>query len=70
MFPLIVFSIFLTLEGSQFKAFALIYLGYEFDRLDGIVARRRNETSELGRQLDSLSDLVPAPQLNYEVKND
>ncbi|KIN05457.1 hypothetical protein OIDMADRAFT_63413, partial [Oidiodendron maius Zn] len=36
----------------------LIFLGYEFDRFDGIVARWRNECYDLGKQLDSLSDLV------------
>jgi len=39
-------------------SFILIYLGFEFDRFDGMVARRRKETSELGKELDSLSDSV------------
>lgn len=46
------------MEQHFTTAYVLIYVGYEFDRLDGKVARWRNETSELGKQLDSLSDLV------------
>ncbi|KAF2010801.1 CDP-diacylglycerol-serine O-phosphatidyltransferase, partial [Aaosphaeria arxii CBS 175.79] len=35
-----------------------IYLSYEFDRLDGLVAVWRDECSEMGKQLDSLPDLI------------
>jgi len=36
----------------------LVYLGMLFDMLDGTAARRLNQTSELGAQLDSLCDAI------------
>lgn len=36
----------------------LIAIAALFDRLDGAAARRFNATSELGKQLDSLSDII------------
>lgn len=53
-----VLAIFYSLQGHFVITHFLIFLGYEFDRFDGIVARWRDECSELGKQLDSLSDLV------------
>ncbi|PGH16017.1 CDP-diacylglycerol-serine O-phosphatidyltransferase [Helicocarpus griseus UAMH5409] len=53
-----VLAIFSSTHQSFVTAHALIFLGYEFDRFDGIIARWRNETSEMGKQLDSLSDLI------------
>jgi len=39
-------------------ACALLPLAFAFDVLDGKVARARNEHSALGRELDSLSDVI------------
>jgi len=39
-------------------AAALIFFGMIFDALDGRVARMTRQTSELGEQLDSMSDMV------------
>ena len=39
-------------------AAGLIVLGACMDVLDGLVARWMNQTSELGKQLDSLADMV------------
>lgn len=39
-------------------AYVLIFVGYELDCFDGKVARWRNECSDLGKELDSFSDLV------------
>jgi CDP-diacylglycerol--serine O-phosphatidyltransferase len=39
-------------------AAALIFLGMVFDALDGRVARMTRQTSELGEQLDSMSDMT------------
>ena len=57
----LVLSIFCSMQQYFVTAHVLIFLGYEFDRFDGIVARWRNECSDLGKQLDSLSDLVRFP---------
>ncbi|KAL7782542.1 CDP-diacylglycerol--serine O-phosphatidyltransferase [Trichoderma afarasin] len=53
-----VLAVFCAMRQSFFMAHLLIFLGYEFDRFDGIVARYRNECSEMGKQLDSFCDLV------------
>ncbi|KAK1149555.1 hypothetical protein N8T08_005104 [Aspergillus melleus] len=53
-----VLAIFASTHQSFITAHILIFLGYEFDRFDGMIARWRNETSEMGKQLDSFSDLV------------
>ncbi|KAH6980287.1 hypothetical protein EDB82DRAFT_510498 [Fusarium venenatum] len=53
-----VLAIFCAINKSFLLAHFLIFLGYEFDRFDGIVARARNECSEMGKQLDSFCDLV------------
>lgn len=53
----------------------LLILAAITDKLDGYVARRYNMTSEFGKQLDSLSDLISfgiAPlflSLNFGLKN-
>lgn len=39
-------------------AAGLIVLGASFDVLDGLIARAMNQQSELGKQLDSLADMV------------
>ncbi|KAI9041399.1 CDP-diacylglycerol-serine O-phosphatidyltransferase [Aspergillus affinis] len=53
-----VLAIFASTHQLFITAHILIFLGYEFDRFDGMIARWRNETSEMGKQLDSFSDLV------------
>lgn len=53
--PYLVLAIFTSTHQSFITAHALIFLGYEFDRFDGMIARWRNETSEMGKQLDSFS---------------
>ncbi len=51
-------SIFASI-GFEFKTAALfILLGIFFDTFDGIVARITNSTSEFGKELDSLCDIV------------
>lgn len=39
-------------------ACCLIYVGVLFDCLDGLLARRLNAVTEMGRQLDSFADLI------------
>ncbi|GKT90225.1 phosphatidylserine synthase [Colletotrichum tofieldiae] len=51
-------SMFCSIHQRFVAAYVFIFLGYEFDRFDGMVARWRNECSEWGKELDSLSDLV------------
>lgn len=46
------------LQGSIWYGFLFIALAALFDRFDGMVARKMKIESELGKQLDSLSDLV------------
>ncbi|MCF8239133.1 MAG: CDP-alcohol phosphatidyltransferase family protein [Saprospiraceae bacterium] len=50
------FSAILTLDVRL--AAGLIVLGAGFDVLDGLVARAMKQQSELGKQLDSLADMV------------
>jgi len=45
-------------EGNFNYAAWLIYIAAIFDALDGMVARLTNSSSELGVELDSLSDIV------------
>ena len=52
------FSIVATLEGRYECAVWCIILAMIADGMDGRVARYLNETSELGKELDSLCDLV------------
>ena len=51
-------SVFLTISGNYFWAALMIFVAIVFDFLDGQVARKLNITSELGAQLDSLSDAI------------
>ncbi|MFH1668902.1 MAG: CDP-diacylglycerol--serine O-phosphatidyltransferase [Candidatus Woesearchaeota archaeon] len=53
-----VLSIFLALSGQFSLAAAFIILAVVFDGLDGTVARHLKMTSALGKELDSLCDLV------------
>lgn len=51
-------SIINTSERKYFYAAWLIIIAAIFDLLDGLVARLTNSSSELGVELDSLSDIV------------
>jgi len=51
-------SIITASQGKFTLAGLLIIAGAVFDRLDGHVARKYQLTSEMGKQLDSLSDLI------------
>ena len=51
-------SILFCFSGKLDFAVYAIFLGAMFDFADGFVARRFNLTSDLGKQLDSLSDLI------------
>jgi CDP-diacylglycerol--serine O-phosphatidyltransferase len=51
-------SIITASLGNFTLAGLLILVGAVFDRLDGHVARKYQLTSEMGKQLDSLSDLI------------
>ena len=53
-----VFAILLTLMGRIDIAPFLIFLGAIFDFLDGFIARKLNQAGELGKQLDSLADMI------------
>ncbi|MBT8378097.1 MAG: CDP-diacylglycerol--serine O-phosphatidyltransferase [Ignavibacteria bacterium] len=51
-------SILSASEGNFNYAAWLIFVAGLFDALDGLVARLTNSTSELGIELDSLSDII------------
>lgn len=51
-------SIINASQGQFFYAASLILIAAIFDALDGLVARLTHSSSELGVELDSLSDLV------------
>ncbi len=51
-------SIYLTSTGNMTMAAWLILLGAGFDFLDGLVARALGVAGELGKQLDSLADVI------------
>ena len=53
-----VISVILSFSGQLDLAVYAIFIGAFFDFCDGFVARKLNLMSELGKQLDSLSDLV------------
>ncbi len=53
-----VLSVILTFEGLITEAAYLIVLASVFDFFDGMTARLLNAYSELGKQLDSLADLI------------
>lgn len=52
------FAIIFVLQDEFYNALLFICLAAVFDRFDGIVARKLNITSDLGKQLDSLCDLI------------
>ena len=51
-------SLILTFEGNYVFASLFIFIAAVFDFLDGNAARILNAHSELGKQLDSLADMV------------
>lgn len=51
-------SILSTSDGNYNYAAWLIFIAAIFDALDGLVARLTNSSSELGVELDSLSDII------------
>lgn len=56
------FAIYLLLTNHLKYSVALAFLAFVLDTLDGYAARRLKKVSELGRQLDSMIDLI-----NYSV---
>lgn len=53
-----IFSIFFSIVGNPTLAAYMIFIAAIFDFLDGFAARKLNAYSELGKQLDSLADLI------------
>ena len=53
-----IFAILFTLMGRIDIAPFLIFLGALFDFFDGFIARKLNQAGELGKQLDSLADMI------------
>lgn len=53
-----IMAILLSLLEDWYAAAALVLGAALFDSLDGRIARRLNVSSEFGKQLDSLADLV------------
>jgi len=51
-------SIKLIIEGLWYEVVVLIIAAMILDYLDGMVARKLNAVTELGKHLDSLSDLI------------
>ncbi|MEE1130114.1 MAG: CDP-diacylglycerol--serine O-phosphatidyltransferase [Caryophanon sp.] len=64
-------SVMATIEGYYSYAVLFIFIAALLDRYDGKVARKLQQESELGKQLDSMSDVISfgvAPALlMYEV---
>lgn len=52
------FSIAESLKGNLSLSLLLIFIAALADRFDGMVARKLNIESELGKQLDSMSDII------------
>lgn len=52
------FAVILAVEGSLVFAGVFVLVGIFFDFFDGLAARLLNVQSELGKQLDSLADMV------------
>ncbi|GAF66009.1 CDP-diacylglycerol--serine O-phosphatidyltransferase [Alkalihalobacillus trypoxylicola] len=52
------FAILYTIQSELTLALLFIAIAAVFDRLDGAVARKFNATSDIGKQLDSLSDII------------
>lgn len=52
------FAIIFTLKGNLELSLLLIFIAALADRFDGMIARKLNIESELGKQLDSMSDII------------
>lgn len=52
------FSIIVGINGNLHLSLLLIFVAALADRLDGMAARKFNITSDLGKQLDSMSDII------------
>jgi CDP-diacylglycerol--serine O-phosphatidyltransferase len=52
------FAIIEVLKGNTHISLLLIFIAAFADRFDGIIARRFHIESELGKQLDSMSDII------------
>jgi CDP-diacylglycerol---serine O-phosphatidyltransferase len=52
------FSVIATLHDQMNLSLLLIFIAALTDRLDGMAARKLNIESELGKQLDSMSDII------------
>ena len=52
------FAVLMALEGNLKMAAAFIFFGAVFDFFDGLVARALKAFSSLGKELDSLADMV------------
>lgn len=68
-----ILSIIMMIEGKIIPAFYLILLAAVFDFLDGFSARMFDAYSDVGKQLDSLADMVsfgvaPALLMFYYIK--
>ena len=65
--------IFFSINDQINKAMIMLILAVGCDMLDGRIARRQDNTSELGKELDSLSDIVSfgiAPAVFAFTQND
>ncbi|MGE7666562.1 CDP-diacylglycerol--serine O-phosphatidyltransferase [Ureibacillus composti] len=51
-------SIMATLNGAYSYSVLFIFIAAFLDRYDGKIARKYNQESELGKQLDSMSDII------------
>ncbi|HZG72556.1 MAG TPA: CDP-diacylglycerol--serine O-phosphatidyltransferase [Chondromyces sp.] len=52
------FSVLMTINAEYQLSLLLIFIAALADRFDGLVARRMNIESELGKQLDSMCDII------------
>ena len=52
------FAIIFAFQGYLATASLCIFLGAFFDFFDGLIARFLNANTELGKQLDSMADMV------------
>lgn len=51
-------AIITAVNGNYFAASLFIVIGSIIDRYDGIAARKFNSSSELGKEMDSLADMI------------
>lgn len=51
-------SLMATLNGSYSYSVLFIFIAAFLDRFDGMVARKFNQESDLGKQLDSMADIL------------